>query len=120
MSNDRYLRAMRALALLGGVSASTASCASIVVPLSDGQVVDVPGDTRIDAVHVTDTGSCLSTCPTTRPPDGTACAATLSCTYPDPSGAEAYCYCNVTTGATCGTLRCSTAVPGPLPPPEVA
>lgn len=120
MSNDRYLRTVRALALLGSVGGSTASCASIVVPLSDGQVTDSSTDVRVDTGRVSDSGSCLSMCPTTRPPDGTACAATLSCTYPDPSGAETYCYCNVSTGATCGTLRCSTAVPGPLPPPEMA
>ena len=92
--------APRALALLGSVSGSTAGCASIVVPLSDGQVADVTSDVPMDHTHVADTGGCLSTCPTTRPPDGTACAATLSCSYPDPSGAETYCYCNVTTGAT--------------------
>ena len=123
MSNDRYLRAVRALAMVGSVGAVTASCASVVVPLSDGAVVDTSTDTRADVRADTgvDTGSCLAMCPPTAPPDGTACAPMLSCSYnSDPNGVQTYCYCNANPGATCGTLRCSMAVPGPLPPPELA
>ena len=121
MSRNHYVQVVRAFALLGGTASVTLSCASTVVP-SFGDAA--ASETRTDVATRTDSGTCLTTCPVAVPPTGTPCSTGLSCTYPSMSGAETYCYCDqfgTDAAAGCaGTLRCSMAVPGPLPPPDLA
>ncbi len=125
MAREHYLHVVRALLLVAPVAIPTAGCASYVIP--DNVDADRPDtglrDVGRETTVAVDSGACLSMCPTTAPAQGTPCAANLSCNYPQSSGAEMYCYCDHFNAdgsvSNCGAIRCSTAVPGPLPPPEL-
>lgn len=57
-----------------------------------------------------------STCPESAPSSGTVCSTSgASCMWTEPGGAFTQCDCDDT-----GRWMCFTAVPGPLPPPELA
>ncbi len=83
----------------------------VVTPGDQGVVMDVPN--RADVVQSDVVQADGSQCPAAPPMNMSACSiANLACTYSDPS---------MLTQCSCmnGQWQCFTAVPGPLPPPEL-
>ena len=75
---------------------------------------DAGADAASDAAS--DAMAEASTCPETAPMSGTVCSMSgASCMWTEPGGAFTQCDCEDT-----GRWMCFTAVPGPLPPPELA
>lgn len=164
-STPRFVRFVRALALVSGGALAACSGAPAVDAGSDSSVSDsaadsasesgadsgIPSDAAVDA-SVLDTGVAsdasdagadsapeasadaareggsdasadsasdamaeAGACPMSAPMSGTVCAMSgASCMWTEPGGAFTQCDCDDT-----GRWMCFTAVPGPLPPPEL-
>ncbi|MDP3278407.1 MAG: hypothetical protein Q8Q09_24675 [Deltaproteobacteria bacterium] len=110
--SSHFLRVARTLAFVSG--ASLMGCGVTVAP-GDSGADGTGADTSVMA------DSSLM-CPVAIPTMGSMCPAIgQACTYEMPSsGVQTYCVCRTSGADTNPAWSCSTAVEGPLPPPELA
>ena len=85
----------------------------------DATARDVPGDVAADVAAIDGADVAVSECPTAAPMSGTRCMPVgLSCSWTG-LGTLTMCTCEPPDGSADPFWSCFTAVPGPMPPPEL-